>query len=217
VSGGGLVIESAETGRTAGGRILKLRFQNGGVLEIGASYLPSELPEAFFCPGVPVRDGDEGVLRLAAECLRAEKAALRLIARAEQCAAILARKLERRGYRAEAVSGALARLETLDLIRDSRYAELWLKARVHRGTQGPRMLLGLLRARGIGRECAETALKAVLTPEAEDTLLLRRLAGAGKKPGKAGPGGVPGIRYFLRAEGFSSAAITRYFEEQEHP
>ena len=49
---------------------------------------------------------------------RAEKAALRLIARAEQCSGGLARKLEKRGCTAASVSAVILQLCELDLLND---------------------------------------------------------------------------------------------------
>lgn len=199
-----MTVESVEAGRDR----LAVKLDNGAVLIVGTAYLPPEYSGAFLCAGALVDSGAEAALRLAAGCFAAEKAALRLVARAEQSSSALIRKLERRGHGAEAAGAALNRLLELNLVNDDRYAELWLRYRMRRGGKGPRALAAALRQK-VGRESAEAAFRAALTPDAEAALLERRLAKAFRK-------GLPedaGIRFFLRAEGFSSAAVESYFEQ----
>ena len=160
------------------------------------------------------------------ELLKAEKSALVLIARAEQCSWKLKCKLEKKKYSGETIQAVLDRLTELDLVNDRRYAELWLKNRISKGDKGPRILSELLRARGIIQETVTEALAASLTPEAEAELLRRCLARALKKkslagkcvenfPGKNSTEQKTAIRCFLKREGFSAEAIECYFEEQE--
>jgi regulatory protein len=104
----------------------------------------------------------------------------------------------------------LARLLELGLVDDRRYAGLWLKARVRRGKKGPRTLETALRAKGIDRETAAEALGTALAGEAEAGLL-ERCARAERE--KRGPGS--DIRFFLKSEGFSSAAIEAFFTQSE--
>jgi regulatory protein len=197
------VVESVETGKDR----LKLGFDDGSSLDVGTAYLPPEYSGAFLCPGAVVSPETETVLRHAAECCSAEKAALRLVARAEQCCMGLSIKLERRGHSSAAVCAVLSRLAELNLVNDERYAELWLKYRINRGYRGPRELTARLCAKGIDWKTAEAALKAVLSPETEAALLRRCLAKAGFTEGDRE------IRYFLKSRAFSQDAIDAYFEE----
>jgi len=217
MAGKTLTVESVEPGHGT----LKLTLDNGSVITIGTAYLPPELPEAFFCPGAIIADEKGDVLDCAAACLSAEQAALRLIARAEQCRSGLARKLEQRKHPPDAVRFALDRLTDMGLVNDARYAELWLKPRLSRGDKGPRMLLAALQHRGIDRKTAEAAMNVSLTPEAEAALLRRCLAKAGKTLSKTSAmkreyseqDEKRQRRIFLKAEGFSAAAIEEYEDE----
>jgi len=214
MAGKTLTVESVEPGHGT----LKLTLDDGSVITIGTAYLPPELPEAFFCPGAIIADERGDALDNAAACLSAEQAALRLIARAEQCTSGLARKLEQRRHPPEAVRFALEHLTDMGLLNDARYAELWLKPRINRGSKGPRILLAALQHRGIDRKTAEAALDTALTPEAEAALIRRCLAKAGKTLSKTNAmkreyseqDEKRQRRIFLKAEGFSAAAIEEY-------
>ena len=198
---------------------LSVTFSGGAVFELGTAYLPPEYSGAFLCPGTVITAEAEAALRHAAECLAVEKAALRLVARAEQCAKGLERKLGQRCYSSGAIRAALDRMLELDLVNDSRYAELWLTYRVRRGSKGPWALGAALRSKGIDRHTADKAFRSVLTPEAEAALIERCLEKAGfrKKPEQAGNsyGGATEQKFFLKSEGFSQSAIESYLEEQE--
>lgn len=221
-----LALDSVETG--SGGDILKLNLSDGSALIAGAAYLPPAFSGAFLRAGAPIGPEAEAALRRAAESLAAERAALRLIARCEQCRRRLEQKLRRRGHGPEAVRSALDRLSALDLLNDRRYGELWLRGRLDRESRGPRPLRIFLAARGLGREDAEAALEAALTPEAEAALLercvkkagpraVRNRPGSGPRPGGArfGSGGpAAALRHFLKGQGFSGAAIEHYMEQR---
>ncbi|MDR1930845.1 MAG: recombination regulator RecX [Treponema sp.] len=227
------VIEAVEPGAEPG--VYKIRLSGGSssVLDliIHEAYLPPELREAFrggkpevyglksgFLPGACLSAEAEEALCFSQFCLAAEKAALRLIIRAEQCGAGLSRKLEQRKHSRAAVKAVLARLIRLDLVNDRRYAELWLRSRVSRGAKSPRFLLAALSAKGIDQDTVKEALRTALPPETETGLLRRFLE-------KNAPG-LPetGLRSRLRAEGFSPAAVeahieayTEMYREEEAP
>ena len=163
-----------------------------------------------------------------AECLKAEKAALVLIARAEQCSSGLRRKLEKKKYPDAVIQAVLNHLTEMNLVNDRRYAELWLKSRIGRETKGPRLLYSLLIARGIEHESAEEALAAVITPDAEAAMLRRCLekfsgkitvkntikkSNSMKNSVKNSIDEKTAIRFFLKRQGFSSEAVTQYYEE----
>jgi regulatory protein len=162
---------------------------------------------------VEISPDEEGALRFAAVCLRAERAALRLAARAEQTVFGLSRKLERRGFKPSCVSAVLHRLETLDIINDRRFACLWAQARLARRGESPRRLLAGLRGRGISRDAAEQALKDTLNFQNESALLQGYIEKYRLAPDSASP--VSSLKYRLKSEGFSPPVIQSYWEERE--
>jgi regulatory protein len=162
--------------------------------------------------GREISAGEEGAFRFAAVCLRAERAALRLVARAEQTAAGLFRKLERRGFDSSYIQPVLHRLEGLDILNDRRFAGLWLQSRLVRRAESPRRLLTGLRCRGIGRENAAAALKAALSFQTESALLRGYIEKFRLTPEASG---ALSLKYRLRGEGFSAEIIQDYWEEQE--
>jgi regulatory protein len=150
---------------------------------------------------------------------RAEKPALRLIARAEQCTLGLTRKLEKRGLDTACVNEVISRLCELKLVDDSRYAQLWLESRL-RLTRSPRRLLVSLCTRGIDREDAEAALKTVLDEETELALLSRfykkysRKASRRKETRFLTESG--SLKNLFKSEGFSPQVIERFLESGDH-
>jgi SOS response regulatory protein OraA/RecX len=98
----------------------------------------------------------------------------------------------------------------MDLLNDKRYAELWLKQKTTYGGKGPRLLLAALQNRGIPSKTAQAALDAALTADTERALLQRCLEKAQKKFRQNQNKDV--TRHFLKAQGFSGAAIEEYFE-----
>jgi regulatory protein len=215
MSGEALTLEAVKAERDR----LSVTFSGGAVFELGTAYLPPEYSGAFLYPGAVITAEAEAALRRAAECLAVEKAALRLVTRAEQCAKGLERKLRQRAYSSGAIRAVLDRMLELNLVNDSRYAELWLTYRVRRDSKGPWALGAALRSKGIDRDTADRAFRSVLTPEAEAALLERCLEKAAlkKKPERAGHGyhAAAEQKFFLKSEGFSQAAIEIYFEERE--
>lgn len=205
-----LLVESVDAGKDN----LKLKFDNGSVLDAGTAYLPAEYLSggAVLGPGVEIDAETEAALRFAAECLSVEKAALRLVARAEQCEKGLERKLRQRKYPAGPVRAVLERLAELDLVNDSRFAELWLKYRVSRSSKSPRVLSAAIQAKGISRNTAGAALRVVLAPGPEAALLRRCAAKAGwpEKPERDGER--TALRIFLKSEGFSQETIDDFFD-----
>ena len=143
--------------------------------------------------------------------MTAEKAALRLIAKAEQNSQGLAVKLERRGYDSGTVKAVISDLLAKGLLDDGRYAELWIRSRLSlRKAVSPQWLLIALGKRGINRIFSFRALQKVLDPETEYSLLLRYLDKTRISESK----GTLSSRAQLKNEGFSSATLDRYYDEQ---
>jgi regulatory protein len=141
--------------------------------------------------------------------LRAEKTALRLIARAEQCTGGLTRKLERRGFDSACIGEIISKLTELKLLDDNRFARLWLESRL-RLPRSPRRLLSSLCSRGIDHDDAQAALKNILDEDTESALLTRFAKKYSRKTG----GDPRSLKYLLKNEGFSVAAIKRFFGEE---
>jgi regulatory protein len=214
-----MTIISIKTGTDA--ELKRIALSDGSLFSFRACYLEgfSGGPADSFPPvGGEISAGEEQAFRFAAACLRAERAALRLAARAEQTALGLSRKLARRGFDSPCVSAVLRRLGELDIINDRRFAGLWLQSRLARRPESPRRLLAGLRGRGIDREDAEGALKSLLDFQRESALLRGYIEKKHPAPmpetAAAQRAGVLSLKYRLRAEGFSPAVIQAYWEEQ---
>jgi len=141
-----------------------------------------------------------------ASVLRAEKIALRLIARAEQCTGGLRRKLERRKCDSGSIDTVIEQLCELGLLDDNRFSRLWLESRLRLPRSPLRLLAGLC-SRGIDRDDAEAAIREVLNEENEYSLLLRFVRKKRRKTDERE------LKFLLKSEGFSNGVIKRYFEE----
>jgi regulatory protein len=190
--------------------VKRIEFSDGSLFSFKTCYLsPLFFDDTRYTPGKELSPGEEERFRFAAACLRAEKAAFRLVARAEQSVFGLSRKLEKAGHPADCVRAVTARLMELDILDDRRFARYWLRSRLACKTDGPRKLLAGLRGRGIGRDDAERVLKEILGPEDEAALLKRymtkhRLFPPGEDTEAPWP---PSLRFLLKREGFSQKAI----------
>jgi regulatory protein len=236
---------SADSSNISGAGFRRIELSDGSLFSFKTCYLPPVFAEDLYTPGLAegreINPSEEAGFRQASACLRAEKTALRLIARAEQCLFGLRHKLERRGHDAACIGAVLARLAELQLIDDRRFARFWLETRMLRSSS-PWRLLASLRSRGIDRNDAEAALKSVLDDETEFALLqryvakLRRSRAAGIRAALNGgraaspktaalpASGAPAaersqessfrsLKYILKNEGFSTAAVERFLEE----
>jgi regulatory protein len=201
----------------ADGNLNRIELSDGSLFSFRLCYLPPELFNINLTPdtaqGREITAAEEAAFRHASACLRAEKAALRLIARAEQCTAGLSRKLQKRRHEASCAGAVISRLSELRLLDDNRFARLWLQSRL-RFARSPRRLLLSLCARGIDRDDAEAALKAVLDEEAEFALLARFAKKHARKAARSGDGEdvTRSLKYLLKSEGFSHAAIQRFLD-----
>ncbi|MDR1858082.1 MAG: RecX family transcriptional regulator [Treponema sp.] len=209
-----MTIVAIKTG--AGGGSTKIELSDGSSFSFKDCYLPPYAP--VVAEGREVSGEEEAGFRFASACLRAEKAALQLIARAEQNSLGLQRKLEKRRHDPACVRAVIARLAETGLLDNRRYARLWLETRIARQATSPWRLLAALRSRGVDRQDAHEALRDLLDDDGE-LLLLRRYAEKleRKRAKRAARGGAaagpPSLRYLLKSEGFSSLAIQRFFDE----
>ena len=216
-----------------GAEFRRIELSDGSFFSFKTCYLPPVFTgDALYTPGTAegreIGAGEEAGFRFASACLRAEQAALRLIARAEQSVLGLSRKLERRGHGPDCVRAVVSRLAELELLDDRRFARLWAESRLGRA-KSPRRLLSGLCGKGIDREDAEAALKAVLDPETEAALLgrfaekqrrLRRGAALRfRSSGSETENARRSLKFTLKSEGFSASAVERFFDamEEESP
>jgi len=209
-----MTIVSIKTG--AEGGLTKIELSDGSLFSFKNCYLPPLAPDAV--EGREISGDEEAAFRFAAACLRAENAALQLIARAEQNSLGLQRKLERRRHDPACVRAVIARLAETGLLDNLRYARLWMETRIARHATSPWRLLAALRSRGIDRHDAQCALRETLDDDGELQLLRRYAEKLERKRAKrAARGGAaaepPSLRYLLKSEGFSSLAIERFFDE----
>jgi regulatory protein len=209
-----MILVSINSGSDA--ELRRVKLSDGSLFSLRTCYRTGVYGEDFdrrFIEGGEISAGEEGALRFAAACLRTERTALRLIARAEQTAPGLALKLKRRGSEPSCISAVLRRLEDLGIVDNRRFAGLWIQSRLARRVESPRRLLTALRSRGIGQDDAEAALKSLLNFPNESALLRgyiqkHRLLPAEEQAGDRS------LKYRLKSEGFSSAVIQDYWEEQ---
>jgi len=208
-------IISIKTESNGAGR--RIELSDGSFFSFLCCYLPPAFDEGIYaseiCEGRSVSGDEEEALRFASACMRAEKTALRLIARAEQSSAGLSRKLEKRGHDRSCVQRVLFRLQELMLVDDRRFVRLWLESRISRRGDSPRRLLASLCSRGIDRDLAEAGLKAALDAGTELELLRRYVKKLEKRRkyiklingNNANPERF--LKYHLKNEGFSSLAV----------
>jgi len=191
---------------------LRIGLSDGSLFSFKTCYLPLLFKTA---EGIEINEVEEEGLRFASSCLRAEKTALRLIARAEQTCLGLTRKLEKRGHDSACVRNVISRLCETGLLDDRRYARLWLDARISRQRTSPRRLLIALSARGIDRDDLSLALKEALDDETELQLLKRYVEKLQRKRklNSDDDDDGPSLKYLLKSEGFSSSAIQRFLEQ----
>ncbi|GHV87545.1 hypothetical protein AGMMS50255_8410 [Spirochaetia bacterium] len=192
----------------------RLELSDGSLFSFKICYLPPVFYEdSRYVPGTEISTDEADAFRFAAACMRAEKAALGLVARAEQCVFGLSHKLEKGGHQTACVRAVMARLTELEIVDDRRFARLWLQSRLNRRTDSPRKLLIGLHSRGIDRDTAGQALKSALHFEAEKALLGRYIEKnrlLGEDPTAAD---LSSLKFKLKQEGFSLSLIRHYLEQ----
>ena len=204
-----MTLVSIKTDNSSEDGAVKAEFSDGSSIILKQEYLSDGFAPAFWESGRDLSPVEEEAFKFAAECYKAEKAALRLIARAEQNSLALTAKLERRGFAAAVVKAVISRLLDRNLLDDARYAELWLRSRLSRKkARSPRWLRISLGKRGIDRNSASIALENTLDPETEYALLSRFVEQTGF-PGKKS---YSYRKTQLKYEGFSPEALDKYFD-----
>jgi regulatory protein len=196
---------------------MRIGLSDGSLFSFKTVYLPPGFDsQSLEIPGREVSPEEAQSLRHASGCYRAERAALQLVARAEQTRSGLSHKLERKGLDSAHIRPALDYLESLEILNDRRFAELYLGGKLRRALSAgrtklcPRKLFSSLLNRGISADTARRAMKAALDREGEITLLRNYIAAV-----YAGFEEAPGMMIWqkLKTEGFSQHAINAYKEE----
>jgi regulatory protein len=206
--------------KTGVSSLMRIGLSDGSLFSFNAVYLPPDFSlDARAVPGAEISADEAALLRFAAGCYRAERAALALIARAEQTRSGLKGKLEHKGMDAAYTAAALDYLEKTGIINDGRFAELWLESKLRqvRGHTGagrggklcPRKLLASLLGRFVPPGIARKAVAAALDAETERGLLNSYLAGNFPNFDKDDFH----VKLRLKAAGFSSAVIRAYWED----
>lgn len=143
--------------------------------------------------------------------------ALRLLTVRERSEAELSRRLQQKGFTAEAIAEVLQRCRRWGYLDDARFARERARALVQNGRAvGPRVLADL-RMRGVSEALAREALAEVTAGTDEETLLAelfeRRFAGfdAARATDKERR---RVLNYFLR-RGFSLATVLTFFNARE--
>ncbi len=188
--------------------VLRIGLSDGSLFSLRLSYLHnSHQDSSLYIIDNPITDEHAEDLRAAAGCYRCERAALQLVARAEQSSLGIKQKLEKRGQPPEYIGQVLDRLTTLEIIDDARYSERWLASRVNQLNGSPLRLLFGLCSRGINRDIASRAVKSALTPDTEYELMQSYIR---KK--RLSRDDVFLFKRKLQSEGFSKASINRLLE-----
>ncbi|MDR2080053.1 MAG: recombination regulator RecX [Treponema sp.] len=206
------------TGTKAGPVIFRIGLSDGSLFSFNPVYLPYAFQGGdYFFPGKEINPEEETGLRFAADCFRAERAALRLVARAEQTRAGITRKLEQRGHESSRIQAVVSYLTELKIVDDRRFAGRWIQSRLYRGADSPLRLIAGLCRQGIDRSTAQSACKSILDFERETELLQKFIAK--RYAGNSARGDRPDqeARFFrgqLKREGFSARALEWYWEER---
>jgi len=132
----------------------------------------ASLPEDALRPlgltvGGEITDALRQTLSGLAEIEGAYEAGLRLERLRSHARADLRRRLLQKQHRAEAVEGAIARLEWGGVVDDVRFAEAFARAQARRG-RGPSRILRDLLTQGVERRLGERAVATALADEGVD-------------------------------------------------
>ena len=116
-----------------------------------------------------------GRLEGAADKEAAVRTALRSLERRPFARRDLSRRLVRKGHQPGAVEAALDRLDTMGLLDDAAFAELYVQSKAPRG-QGPRRLLHDLRGLGVADDIASEAVMLTFPPGYDLAPVVQELA-----------------------------------------
>ncbi len=151
--------------------VIKLSSSQGSFF-LRAAYLQN-LEEFDISPNAVFnREQAEDCLQ-AAFTYSAENVAVTYLARSEQSAFLLKRKLLAKGHQAEYIDKALEYLKGRGWLSDERYAGAFLRSRSINRSEGRARLMGELATRGIDKETANVALDDFFERVDENEILQR--------------------------------------------
>ncbi|MDR2446219.1 MAG: RecX family transcriptional regulator [Treponema sp.] len=193
--------------------VYRIGLSDGSLFSIKTVYLKEDFISCEAPPAVTpfeISENKDAELRFSCACLRAERAALSLIANAEQTCLGLEHKLKARGYASSCVKAVVDHLSDLEAVNDERYAVLWVQSRLSLKSDSPNKLFAKLCAKGIPVGTAKKVLRAALDFETEIALLKKFAAKSG-----IGAESPRMRRQRLKHEGFS-AEVVQTIEEEEN-
>ncbi len=188
--------------------VLKVGLSDGSFFYVRMSYIPYNA--SLLSPEKTLSEEEVELLQFSSLCYRAERLALKLIARAEQSSGGLAVKLKKRGFSDVVVSTVLERLQRLNFINDYRFAEHWLHEQIHINPSGPRYLIGKLQKRGIPIQIAHTVVFQIIVADTEEQLLQKYVE---KKIKSCDSMNDSKLISLLHKAGFSTQSINNYRKE----
>jgi regulatory protein len=215
-----VVTSIKSTGTKADPVIFRIGLSDGSLFSFNSVYLSHSFwGRDYFFPGKEISPEEEIALRFAADCFRAERVALRLVARAEQTRAGITRKLEQRGHESSHIQAVVSYLTGLKIVDDRRFARRWIQSRLYRGADSPLRLIAGLCRQGINRSTAQSACKLILDFEQETALLQKFITKRYPAAGNSACGNPPDqqARFFrgqLKREGFSAQVLEWYWEDR---
>ncbi|MDR0558092.1 MAG: recombination regulator RecX [Treponema sp.] len=194
-------------------KVYRIALSDGRLFSIKTIYLKEDFISCAAPAAVTpfeISEDKDAELRFSCACLRAERAALSLIANAEQTCVGLEHKLRARGHASSCVKTVVDHLSNIEAVNDERYAGLWMQSRLSLKADSPSKLLAKLCAKGIPCRTAQKALKAALDFETE-LALLKKFAAKNRIDAES----LCTRRQRLKYEGFS-AEVVQTLEEEEH-
>jgi regulatory protein len=199
-------IEAGPAAKSPDDITYRVGLSDGSLFFCALRYLPPEYrTENFFTSGRNLSDDETAALRQSSTCLRAEKAALNLVARAEQYNAGLRCKLYRKGYDKASIEMVLGTLAERGFLDDKRYALAWIRYRIILG-DSPRKIKLKLEKKGLDRALVEESMAESLDSETERALL-QKFLGLLKLKEAGVEGDSRNLRKQLRFEGFSKEIL----------
>ncbi len=141
--------------------------------------------------------------------LEAERKALDLLTRSPHSRERLKLKLLKRDFSLSSVNDALACMEELGYLDDTRFAEDWLRLRIARHPEGRQSLLAGLLNRGINASLATQIVNRIVTREVEEDCakrLMEKHSGFRNLPRER-------LAQRLSSRGFSSTIIRQIIDE----
>ena len=145
--------------------------ERGSAVEIKLSdsspffILADDYKEAGFSEGEEISPEKYNQLKKLDEKRSAVKKSVDLLSISSQTEYLLKTKLLKRGFSREASEDAVSYLKNKNLINDTDYAKQWVISRLRKNPSGPYILKGMLSARGVDRETADSVVNSLFTDE----------------------------------------------------